>query len=70
MTVPCENNGDKSFGPTDYIVTVERALGGRIGGKGRKDKLGVDYFFECDCPSYTTHKVCKHIACVAIVHFN
>ena len=69
MTVPSQLNDDSSFGSTHYSVSVDRARGGRISGKGRKDKLGVDFFFQCSCVSYNIHKVCKHIGCIAIVHF-
>ena len=36
ITAKAEKNKDKSFGPTEYEVTIVKAAGGRIGGKGRK----------------------------------
>lgn len=57
-------------GATSYVVTVEPAPGGRRGGKGRKDKLGVDFYFTCKCYSYAKNAICKHIGCVCIFHFN
>ena len=70
ITVVSDTQSDKAFGATQYDVTIVRAPGGRINGKGRKDKLGVDFAFHCSCISYKDHKMCKHIACLCIVHFN
>lgn len=70
VTVKCDVNAVRSFGETEYYVTVVKAKGGRKDGKGRKDPLGVDYHCTCTCGSYKVHFVCKHIACLCIVHFN
>ena len=70
ITAYAEKNEDKTFGPTEYKVTIVRAAGGRVGGRGRKDKLGVDFSFQCACPCWELHKMCKHIGCLCILHFN
>ena len=70
ITVVSDTKSDKSFGTTEYKVTIVAAPGGRINGKGRKDKLGVDFAFQCSCISYKKHNMCKHIACICTVHFN
>ena len=70
VDVKCDQNAVRSFGPTEYKVTIEKAKGGRLNGRGRKDPLGVDYHFSCTCWSYKDSLVCKHIACLCISHFN
>ena len=70
ITAPAENNNDKNFGPTEYEVTIVRAAGGRVGGRGRKDKLGVDFAFHCACKCWDLHKMCKHIGALCVQHFN
>ena len=70
VDVPSEENSDKKFGAIDYKVKVANAPGGRLGGKGRKDKLGVDWWFECTCGSYENSAMCKHIGALVISQFN
>ena len=41
VTVKCDVNALRSFGETEYYVTVVKAKGGRKDGKGRKDPLGL-----------------------------
>ena len=53
-----------------YTVSVLPAPGGRRAVKGRKDPLGLDFFFTCTLLSYTKNSVCKHIGAVCIVHFS
>ena len=71
VDVPSEVNSDKKFSAIDYKVKVAKAPGGRLGGgKGRKDKLGVDWWFECTCGSYENSAMCKHIGALVISQFN
>ena len=70
VTVDSETNDDPQFGPTSYIVTFKHAPGGRLGGKGRKDKLGCDVFCTCSCKSYEIHGMCKHIGAICVVHLS
>ena len=70
ITVKSESNDDPAFGPTKYIVSFQYAPGGRLGGKGRKDKLGCDVFFSCECKCYEAHSMCKHIGAICVVHLS
>ena len=70
ITVKSESNDDPQFGPTQYIVTFQHAPGGRLAGKGRKDKIGCDVFFSCECGSYKIHSMCKHIGAICVVHLS
>ena len=63
VDVPSQDNCDKTFGSIDYKVKIQRAPGGRVGGKGRKDKLNVDWSFQCTCDGY------KKVPCAStLVH--
>ena len=64
FTVMAEDRG------TSYEVKVVPAPGGRVGGAGRKDKMGVNFAFQCQCRCYAKHFVCKHIGALCILHFN
>ena len=70
VRVLSETNLAPEEGPTYYTVTIQPAVGGRLKGKGRKDKLGVEFYFTCPCECYTKHKVCKHICAVCMKHFH
>ena len=70
VDVPSQDNCDKNFGSIEYKVKIQRAPGGRVGGKGRKDKLNVDWSFQCTCDGYKKSAMCKHIGALAIAQFN
>jgi len=70
IRVLSETNLVAEEGPTHYSVTIQPAVGGRLKGKGRKDKIGVEFYFTCPCECYSKYKVCKHICAVCIKHFH
>ena len=70
VDAPSQDNCDKNFGSIEYKVKIQRAPGGRVDGKGRKDKLNVDWSFQCTCGGYKKSAMCKHIGALAIAQFN
>ena len=71
IVVQSEKNGNPAKGPTSYKVKVEHTPGARRGGRGRKNKLNLDWTFSCECPCFEKQPtLCKHIGACAIVHFH